>query len=487
MLVRVLHESYQGWDLGHWTNLNGLIGILKDNELKGNSENRLFLAGKTTVSFSRVKGKPTWVNYPGWVKIVIDAGKLEEHYQMTPFEYWTNPEEAKDKEEFKSERAKGKSEFEIAVVLADTIQTAFLRFPKMKKPVGSVKINMFKQKFISVKDRYGEEVKPDSKGYYNFSNIKEVADKKYKITLVRAEDVSMFGDGHTIIFDLKMEDEDGNINIIPNKDFESAEIEGITDFKDYIKRVEFPSFMVRNGQLIDRDDIVIIVTSNVGGAFDTLKKYFGAILKDGHTDGFNKTKQRHISHDKKTYSKFIKFINTELKGKISTYKVSDDWIGDNDTDYDAYEKNFVKNNYIDESNSNINDNPVYCVEYKLNDDTKSKYAFISALSKNLAKRVILPKFIKNNSNVREASIVPYEKKYFKEYSLKVAKNILTSEGDIYSLYSLVKDNAEVVKKMETLLIITGGKSKKLKDIISFEYDDSQRGSGEYKGGIYLKM
>ena len=101
---RVNHEYY------HYTDVNGLIGILKSNELIGSLESEGIMKGKFTVSFSRLgKGTqvdPNIVKSPAMVKIAFDVEKLADKYKITPFDWYGG-----------DTRSIGKSENEETVVL----------------------------------------------------------------------------------------------------------------------------------------------------------------------------------------------------------------------------------------------------------------------------------------------------------------------------------------------------------------------------------
>ena len=462
MKVLVLNESYANQELRHWTNFNGLIGILQDDTLKGNPENKGILAGRTTVSFSRIKGVPKFVRYPGWVSIVFDAGKLEHNYSLTPFEYWNTTDSDS------TERAEGKSEFEIALVLSDTIQTVKLKVDD--KIIGYATLNIKDSSVLDVTTKKGDKVSKDENGFYILNK------KKYKIHLEKTKD--LFVPENSIILDLTLTDSEGNEYIIPNSEFVSKEIRNIENVSKYIKRVEFPDFIVENGKLIDRKDILVDVVNNVGVGMATVSEYYGEILKDGHTDGFNKTRQRKINHKLKSYSKFIKEMNSTLSGKISSYKTPSDWLNDNDADQDSYERNFIKSYYIQEIDSNVKDKPVFCCKYQ--EHNKDKYVLVVAENEKSARNIILPKYVKGTDDIE---VVPFDKKYYK--GLKVPSKYIDKNGNIISLYKLVIANGDNIERLNIPIYMYQGYST-LKDIVEFEYSSEERDAST-KGGIMINI
>ena len=110
MKIKVLESGRANHEYYHYTDVNGLIGILKSNELISSLESEGLMKDKFIVSFSRLgKGTqvdPRIVKSPAIVKIIFDGEKLANNYKLVPFDYYEG-----------TTRLAGKSENEEALVL----------------------------------------------------------------------------------------------------------------------------------------------------------------------------------------------------------------------------------------------------------------------------------------------------------------------------------------------------------------------------------
>lgn len=111
MKILVLNESGRAnHEYYHYTDVNGLIGILQSDKMIGSLESEGILKGKFTVSFSRLgKGiqvDSKMVTSPAIVKIVVDGERLADRYKIIPYDWYGG-----------TTRKSGKSENEEAVVL----------------------------------------------------------------------------------------------------------------------------------------------------------------------------------------------------------------------------------------------------------------------------------------------------------------------------------------------------------------------------------
>ena len=90
MKVLILKESGRaGHIYYHFTNVNGVIGILKDNKIKSRRQTEHIMRGKDTVSFSRDKDFGKKFNNVSLCRIAIDIEKIAQRYKITPYE-WNN-------------------------------------------------------------------------------------------------------------------------------------------------------------------------------------------------------------------------------------------------------------------------------------------------------------------------------------------------------------------------------------------------------------
>lgn len=109
MRVKVLKESGRAnHTYYHFTNVNGLIGILKDNIMTSHKQTRHILKGKNSVSFTRDKNFGSRSSDISLCRITVDGEKLAQKYKITPYEWGNDPDinfTARENQESESEEA----------------------------------------------------------------------------------------------------------------------------------------------------------------------------------------------------------------------------------------------------------------------------------------------------------------------------------------------------------------------------------------------
>lgn len=305
-LVEAVDENH----LYHYTNLNGLIGIINSNKMYGNIETRGILKGKTTVSFSRIgAGKTSDKNMTsiGTVKIIFDKGKLKNNYKITPYEYRNDGASV-------SARAKGVSEFEDALIL------------------GEVKSS------VVLKDKDG-----DFLGIVNFDsqgNITSITDKSKQEMIVYDEDYGLYELNNGYIYEVSVtyisSDNSYHIMAVPDVEYnldnlglseddeeyeeERERIENLDSIDEYIK--------LKSEKCINNISKYIVGIQLSKELYDILynnksddynKETIERILTNKRTSGLNSgEKQRDVNHDINGIDKLKKFLDG-LKIKISWY------------------------------------------------------------------------------------------------------------------------------------------------------------------------
>ncbi len=82
-LIDILKEAKQVGPLYHFTNFNGLKGILSSNTLKVGDDSS-FDSGGNVGNVSLTRNKNMWIsNY----RIELDGNKLSNNYKITPYAY----------------------------------------------------------------------------------------------------------------------------------------------------------------------------------------------------------------------------------------------------------------------------------------------------------------------------------------------------------------------------------------------------------------
>ena len=305
MKVIVLKESGRfGHIYSHWTNINGIIGILKKNTLLGNVEFRKPLENKITVSLSRVgNGKTNQIPYfvketkePTWIRLYLDAEKINDRYKIVPFEFYQNSR--KDQE----------SQHEEAVIVGKGSITVVANIMN-----GQVVFNDDFNAIEKVLDSTGKEVK------FN----KEI--QGYEIDgEINSFDIDYDTEGH--VHTLNIYDEEGNwLDGIEYQDFEikntNKSFKGIKNITNYIKSVEVPDVLM----MLLEDEIKDYIYMN--GNPLNLDNYIKKVLHDGATGGLHGDEfQRTVKHKITNFKEFYDFLVRELgKDKIKEYKIPSSW------------------------------------------------------------------------------------------------------------------------------------------------------------------
>lgn len=300
MKIELLNESREGHFYSHWTNLNGLIGILQSNELIGSNDGEHHLKNSTNVSLSRLgngSGIPDFIKKDGTVasvKIVLDIGKLEKKYKISPIEFFNDP---RDKD-VSTQRALGDSEYEEAVVVGNTKKTTEI-INSSGEFLGTVVIDFKTNKISKVLDSEGNKILPDRNNNY------ELNGDLYQIKMNKTSKGRFYG--------ITLSNNSNDISI-DEDEFEDYEKGSIKDIKKYITRVELADI------LFDSKKEYLVKSAN--GDYLSIEEYINQVLLDGSTSGLNSESHQHIvRHSYSTLDKFLKFIEKELgKSKIRTYE-----------------------------------------------------------------------------------------------------------------------------------------------------------------------
>ena len=318
MKVLVLNENKEGHIYSHWTNFNGLIGILQDKTLKGNTEFRHHLFGKTTVSTTREgNGKSSKastsnilnsmeIQLPIWVKISLDIEKISHNYKTVPFEFHIGS------------RSKGESQHEEAIVIGDGNLICKAKiYSEDDVHVGNVVFDNNLEFIEYVEDTKGKVIDYKDDGYeledgciYDFEPDNDFEDNKiFQIYVYR--------DGEGI----------GNID---SSEFEVSGTpkknkEGIKNILEYIKSIEFPDVFVK---MINNKNLDYKTTDN-----KSLRNTLNEFLSTGKVEGLHGSNfSRQVKHSYTTIESFYKFVLSEIKKKkgkdtieIKTYKTPSKW------------------------------------------------------------------------------------------------------------------------------------------------------------------
>lgn len=316
MRVLVLNENKEGHVYSHWTNFNGLIGILQDKTLKGNTEFRHHLFGKTTISTTREgNGKsskvPSYIRemdiqLPVWVKISLDIEKISHNYKTVPFEFHLGS------------RSNNDSQHEEAIVIGDgnLIIKAEI-FSEDGVHVGNVVFDKDLEFIDYVEDTKGKKIDYKNDGYeledgcfYDFEPDNDFEDNKiFQIYVYRNGE----GIGNIDSSEFKLSG-------TPKKNKE-----GVKNILEYIKSIEFPDIVVKmiNNKNLDYK------TTDSKSLRDTLNHFLSNGKVEGlHGDNFS----RQIKHSFNTIEKFYNFVLSEIKKKksndsiiINSYKTPTEW------------------------------------------------------------------------------------------------------------------------------------------------------------------
>lgn len=417
MKVLILNENKEGHYYSHWTNMNGLIGILLDNKLYGSKEIKNHLRDKIIVSTTREQGVPNWIkelkNVES-VRIILDMEKLNYHYKIKSFEY------SNSKTDKVTARSQQTSEFEDSVVLGDAkYYTDFYDIP--------VRI------YFNGSNKNIESIEDKSNGYKNlkFNNKNKTFnfnDSIYKIEFVNMESGRT---GAIKIYNIKNENDSELANFYDIKDNESANSEkAISNIKDAIVSVELADILfkpeMKKATIINPD------TEKP----QTINRYISYVLNSGETDGLNSAGSQHtVSHSYTTFSSFLKFVKSELKSsKIKTYKTPKTW----------FNLSNLSSPIINQQSSNINDYPLFFFQYGTN-----KIISVASVNSKLAEKRVKDNIIKYDSSTELSDIKLLKLnnssliKLFKNFYIK--KSHSSNNDSFDSLYSFIIKNLNSLK------------------------------------------
>jgi len=304
--VLINESSRHGQLFCHWTNLNGIVGILKDNTLYGNTEFRHFLKNKVTVSLSRIgTGKvsvlPEFIKedkLPIWIRIVLDADKLNTRYSIVPYEFHALARKNND------------SPAEEAVILGNgkVVITADI-------VGGIVYFNNDFNGIEKVVNSEGQVVDCNSDGIYELDDLNFI-----KL------DLDYDDEGH--IYSLTIYDENDEwldsieateFNVLNSSDNNAL---GIKKIKDYIVRIEIPDILM---ELLEDNRKSIFFKADKH-KFE-LDNYIRNFLREGSVEGLHGSEfKRTVKHSIIDFKQLYSFLLKELgQTKIKTYTIPKTW------------------------------------------------------------------------------------------------------------------------------------------------------------------
>ena len=429
MKVLVLNENKEGHFYSHWTNINGLIGILQDNKLYGSKELKNHLRDKIIVSTSREQGVPAWVKELkniDFVRIVLDIEKLNYKYKIKSFEY------SNDKNEKETARSKQKSEFEDSIVLGDAKYYADFHDIPIRLYFNGANKNI---ESIEDKDNGYKRLK-----FNNKDKTFEFNDSSYKIEFVSMESGRT---GAIRIYNTENKKDSETASFFDIKDNEMANSDkAISNIKDAIVSVEIADILfkpeMKEARVYNTD-----IEEN-----QAVTQYIKYILSTGLTDGLNSSSSQHtVTHSYKTLSSFLKFIKSELKSsKIKTYKTPKQWFW-----LDRYKMYKSNTPFIVRNSCNINDYPLFFFQYDTN-----KIITVASLNSKLAEKRMKDNILKYDSSAELSKIKllkvnnPLLTKLFKNFNLKKPHSL--SSDSLDSLYSFVIKNPDSLKDFNVPLL-----------------------------------
>lgn len=305
-LIEAVDENH----LYHYTDLNGLIGIINSNKMYGNVETRGILQGKTTVSFSRIgagKTSDKHMTSIGTVKIIFDKGKLKNNYKITPYEY-------RNDGAIVSARAKGISEFEDALILGEIKSSAVL------------------------KDSDGDFL--GTVNFDSYGNITSVTDEHKQPMIVYDEDYGLYELNNGYVYEISVtyisSDNSYHIMAVPDVEYNLDNLGLSEDDEDYEEERE----RIENLDSVDEwiklksekcinniskyivgiqlsKELYDMVYNNKSDEYN--KETIERVLSRKRTSGLNPAeKQRDVNHDINSLDKFKKFLD-KLKFKVGFY------------------------------------------------------------------------------------------------------------------------------------------------------------------------
>lgn len=291
MKILVLESGRANHEYYHYTDVNGLIGILKSNEMIGSKESEGILKDKFTVSFSRlgkgVQVDPKMATSPAIVKIVVDGEKLADRYKITPYDWYEG-----------KTRKKGKSENEEAVVLSGRTNRN-ISVPIIEGNKVFCKVN-----FINNSD--------------NSFEVKEIITNNGKAKNI-SKNIWVFPDESKYILQYKLKKFSLNIVLIQESSSKNKKIlrgyidtdsiiknPVISNIRKYIKEVQF------SDKLRDNDDWIYFAWTPI--------EYLERELLQKSSKGFSGEDSGYrVSHNIRTYQELKNFLDS--KGiPISYYK-----------------------------------------------------------------------------------------------------------------------------------------------------------------------
>lgn len=300
MKIEVINESREGHLYSHWTNLNGLIGILQSNKLFGSNDGMHHLKNLSNVSLSRLgngSGIPNFIKKDGTiasVRIVLDMGKIEKRYKISPIEYFNNPKDRSAP----TQRMTDDSEYEEAVIVGNT-QKAVDIADSSGEYLGKLVIDFKKMKIVKLLDSEGNKIRLSKDNKCELQG-RIVSIKFNYSSSGRFYGITISGKGIDITLG---EDE-----------FEDYNKGSIKDIKKYIVRIELADI------IFDNKKNYLVKSRN--GSYLEKEDYIEDILRDGSTSGLNSDEyQQVVNHNYSTLDKFLKFLEKEIgKSKIKTYE-----------------------------------------------------------------------------------------------------------------------------------------------------------------------
>ena len=431
MKIQIINESREGHFYSHWTNMNGLIGILKSNELYGSNDGTHHLNNLTNVSLSRLgngSGIPDFVKKDGTVasvKIVLDIGKLEKKYRISPIEFFNDPKE----KDFPTQRALGDSEYEEAVVVGNTQQSANI-IDSSGKYLGKVIIDLRNGKISKVLDSEGNKVSSSKSGEY------KLLDKLYSIEVKKTSSGKIYG--------LNISSSKSENIFIGEDEFEEHEKGSIKDIKNYIVRIEL-------ADILFKEDKRYLVKSKNG--YLPKEEYISQLLKDGSTSGLNSGEFQHVvNHNYSTLDKFLKFIEKELgKSKIRTFE--------SPKSFYSIEGDKSKGEYTVISDRE-SDDTLYLIQLKSKEKYKIdsyRYLLVPAISDRKAIQTVKDCFSFDDSvDTEDISILPFNRirhiknSRYKFIKLPIFVKLMDKKRNCKSYFDFIKIvvNLGVLDKMD---------------------------------------
>lgn len=452
MKIQIINESREGHFYSHWTNLNGLIGILQSNELIGSNDGEHHLRNTTNISLSRLgngSGIPNFIKKDGTiasVRIVLDIGKLEKRYKISPIEFFNDPRDR----DAPTQRSTDDSEYEEAVVVGNTQKSVDIT-NSSGEFLGTVVIDFKTNKISKVLNSEGNKALPDKENKY------ELNGDLYKIKINKTSKGRFYG------ITLSNNSSDISIDEDEFKDYEKGSIK---DIKKYITRVELADI------LFDSKKEYLVKSEN--GEYLSIEDCINQVLKDGNTSGLNNGNHQHtVRHNYLTLDKFLNFIEKELgKSKIRTYETPKSFY--------SIKGNKSKGEYTVVSDRE-SDNNLYLVQIKSKEKYRIdpyEYRLIPAISDRKAIQIAEDNFEFDDSvDSKDIKILPFnrlrhiENNKYQFIGLPKFVKLMDKKKNCKSYFEFIKVIVDlgVVDKMD-IKIIYGYSEKSLSKKIKVDKD-----------------